>query len=140
MKTACPHCTQHISIEPETHAELRGQEHFPCPACGGLVPVPQPTSTMPVAPARTDADTANLQSTPTPSAANTLAQAHRGLNRNLLILGSAALLVLGGLCFFVASRQQGDTKTNMSNVNNEIINNTYFQKPNAAYRPLSGWR
>ena len=127
MKTTCPHCTQHISIDPETLAELQGQEHFPCPACRGLVPVPQPTGAMPVAPARTDADTANLQSTPTPSTANTLAQAHRGLNRNLLILGSAALLVIGGLAFFIASRQGGDTHANLTNVNQEFIHNTYFQ-------------
>ena len=126
MKTTCPHCAQHISIDTETLAELQGQEHFPCPACDGLVPVPQATGAMPVAPVRTDADTASFQSTPTPTAANTPAQAHRGLNRNLLILGSAALLVLGGLGFFLASRS-GSIFNSEQKITNEIIHNTYFQ-------------
>ena len=131
MKTTCPHCTQHISIDPETLAELQGQEHFPCPACGGLVPVPQPTGAMPIAPVRTDADTLSFQSTPTPTAANTPAQVHRGLNRNLLILGSAALLVLGGLGFFLASRS-GSIFNSEQKITNEIIHNSYFQNLIAA--------
>jgi len=49
------------------------------------------------------------------------------MNRNLLILGSAALLVLGGLGFFIASRQSDDTQTTTQNIRNEIINNSYFQ-------------
>jgi hypothetical protein len=49
-------------------------------------------------------------------------------NRNLLILGSTALLVLGALGFFLASLKHGDARTNISNFNNEIINNSYFQQ------------
>ena len=127
MKTTCPHCTQHISIDPETLSELQGQEHFSCPACGGLVSVPSLSGAMPVAILKTDADTAPIQPGPPPYPANTLAQTHRGLNRNLLILGSAALLVLGGIGFSLASRRSGDTRTDITNVNNEIIHNTYFQ-------------
>ncbi len=45
------------------------------------------------------------------------------MNRNLLVLGSVALLILGGFAFFVASRKSGDT-----HVTKQIINNTYFQQ------------
>ena len=114
MKTTCLHCSQHISIDPETLAELHGQEHFQCPGCNSLVAVP---------PMSGAASPQAASSTPT----SILAHAHRGLNRNLLIFGSAALLVLGGIGFSLASRKSGDTRTEITNVNNEIIHNTYFQ-------------
>ena len=113
MKTTCPHCSVHIDIDPETHAALQGQTYFQCPGCNGLVAVPPMSAASPQA--------------ASPAPAPTLAQAHRGLNRNLLILGSAALLVLGILGVFLASRQRADTVTHITNVNREIIHNSYFQ-------------
>ena len=101
MITACPHCQAEIEIDARTHAALAGQSHFACPACQGAVPVPgrRPGT----------------------------ASAHRGLNRNFLILGTLALLVLGGLGFYLASKGSGDSGTTTENIHNEIINNSYFQ-------------
>ncbi len=101
MKTSCPRCSQHIEIDGETLAALQATSHFSCPACSAAVPVPRVAghaAVPPLAPARRHADLARRSPT---SAASGI---HRGLNRNLLILGSAALLVLGGLAFFIASR------------------------------------
>ena len=112
MKTTCPHCAVHIDIDPETHAALQGQTHFQCPGCNSLVSVPPQSAASP-------------QPT-SPAPATILAQAHRGLNRNLLSLGSAALLVLGGLGFFLASRG-GSIFNSEQKITNEIINNRYFQ-------------
>ncbi len=100
MITPCPHCQAEIEIDAETQAALSGQSHFACPACQGAVAVP----------GRSQA----------PSSA------HRGINRNLLILGALALLVLGGIGIFLASQKAGDTNTVVQNIRNEILNNTYF--------------
>lgn len=101
MKITCPSCSVHISIDQKVLAALAGKTHFACPSCQATVCVPGRT----------------------PS----LATAHRGLNRNMLILGSAALLVLGGLGFFLASHKSGDTtNTSVQNIHNDIFNNSYF--------------
>ena len=100
MITPCPHCQAEIEIDTETHAAITGQSHFACPACQGAVAVPA----RPQAPA----------------------SVHRGINRNLLILGVIALLVLGGIGIFLASQKSGDTNTTVQNIRNEIINNSYF--------------
>ena len=125
MKTACPHCSQHIEIDGETLASLQGSSHFACPACVGAVPVPPLSGSLPLAPPH------DPETDPLPVASPT-AHAHRGLNRNLLILGAAALLVLGGLAFFIASRKTGDTHLTQQTIRNEVINNTYFQQLIAA--------
>ena len=56
----------------------------------------------------------------------TLARIHRGMNRNLLILGSITLLTMGGVAVFLASRKGGDTFNTKQNITNEIIHNNYF--------------
>lgn len=68
MITTCPHCQVAINIDPPTLAALAGHQQFNCPACQGVVAVP--------------------------SRPKALASAQRGINRNLLILGSITLLVL----------------------------------------------
>ena len=118
MKTTCPHCSVHIDIDPETHAALQAQTHFQCPGCNGSVAVPPMSGAAPPQPT-------------SPAPATILAQAHRGLNRNMLILGSAALLVLGGLGFFLASRS-GSIANTEQKITNEIIHNLYFQQLIAA--------
>ena len=101
MNTPCPHCRVNIEIDPPTLAALAGHSHFNCPACQGAVAVP--------------------------SRPLKLASAQRGISRNLLILGSVALLALGGIGFYLASQKSGDATTVNQNIRNEIINNTYFQ-------------
>ncbi len=122
--TTCPHCTQSISIGPETLASLQGSPHFACPACSAAVPVPPP-GPRPVAPVRRSVEVKTATPRPAPSSRANL---HRGMNRNLLVLGSVALLVLGGLAAFIASRKSGNVHNTRQNIHNEIINNTYFQQ------------
>ena len=100
MITPCPHCQTEIEIDAATRAALAGQTHFACPACQGSVAVPGRR--------------------PAP------ASAHRGLNRNFLILGALTLLVLGGLGFYLVSQKSGDTATVNQNIRNDILNNAYF--------------
>ncbi|MBC7979443.1 MAG: PKD domain-containing protein [Armatimonadetes bacterium] len=129
MKTTCPHCSQRIEIDQETLASLQGSAHFECPMCSNAVAVPLAQGTQPVAPLREPDAQATSSLAPFGETTGTtpLAQAHRGLNRNLLILGSAALLVLGGLGVFLASRSGGNFFKTNQNIANSISNNTYFQ-------------
>jgi hypothetical protein len=53
-------------------------------------------------------------------------QAQRGLNRNMLVLGVTALLLLGGLAAFLASRNAGNIFNIFQNTTNNIIHNNYF--------------
>jgi len=106
MTTPCPHCHVGIEIDPPTLAALAGSSHFACPACQGQVPVPA----RPQSPA----------------------SVHRGINRNLLVLGIVTLLVLGGIGFYLASQKSGDTYNTTQNIRNEILNNTYFTQLIAA--------
>jgi len=48
------------------------------------------------------------------------------MNRNLRVLGVVALLVLGGIAAFLASRNGGNIFNVFQNVTNQIINNSYF--------------
>lgn len=100
MIVTCPHCQTGIEIDARTENALKGASYFDCPSCSGRVPVL--------------------------FAASPMARAQRGMNRNLLILGSAALLVLGGLAFFIASRKGGDTYNAKQDISNEIIHNKFF--------------
>lgn len=100
MITLCPHCQTEIEIDATTLAALAGQSHFACPVCQGAVAVP----------GRKPAQ----------------AFAHRGLNRNFLILGALALLVLGSLGFYLASQKSGDTNAINQNISYQEIQNNYF--------------
>lgn len=126
MTTTCPHCSVHLELDPETYAALQSQTHFECPSCHNPVPVPPPPGTQPVAPLRV-AGALVPPSRPRSAPAATLGKAHRGINRNLLILGSVALLVLGGLGFFLASRG-GSIFNSEQKITNQIIHNSYFTR------------
>ena len=115
MITHCPHCQTEIEIDGTTHAALAGQSHFACPACQGAVEVPAGAGSRP----RLPRTSRKLASAPA-------AQLRSG-HRNLLILGTVALLVLGGIGIYLASKGSGDSQNTTQNVRNEIINNTYFQ-------------
>lgn len=47
-------------------------------------------------------------------------------HRNLLVPGIAALAVLGGIGFVLASRKSGDSHVTKNDIRNDIINNSYF--------------
>ena len=55
-----------------------------------------------------------------------LLQAYLGLNRNARILGTAALLLLGGLAVFIAWRQFGDVFNKRERTFRKTVNNTFF--------------
>ena len=115
MITPCPHCQTEIEIDAEARAALAGHAHFACPACQGSVEVPARAGARPHLP-RTSRKVASAP-TAHPSSGH----------HNLLILGTVALLVLGGIGIYLASQKSGDTNTRVQNIRNEIINNTYFQ-------------
>ena len=48
------------------------------------------------------------------------------MNRNLLVLGVVALLVLGGIAAFLASRNGGSITNIFQKTTNQIIHNSYF--------------
>ena len=115
MNITCPHCSQTLELTPDVLAALQGQPHFACPVCEGLMTVPalRPTHS---APRRSSAT----------KPASQITKAQRGLNRNLLVLGVAALLTLGGVAVFLASKNGGTTVNTFQNITNEIIHNSYF--------------
>jgi hypothetical protein len=61
-----------------------------------------------------------------PSSPAAIDRTRRGINRNILILGSVILLVLGGLAFFLVSRG-GNIFNSEQKITKQIINNSYFQ-------------
>ncbi len=102
ITVTCRHCSVNIEVDSATRVALRKSLQFQCPNCSGFLP----TSLL------------KGGERPVPRIA---------INRNLIILGSAALLVLGGISYFAASRKTGDNNTTTQHIRNEIINNSYFQ-------------
>ena len=110
MKLLCPKCSASIVSDapaPETVGEIR---QLACPACGCLF---QPAATesgssVTVVPGRWR----NLNS----------------LHRNLLLFGSAALITLGALGFFLASKRPGNTHLNETKTSHRVLQNEYFRR------------
>lgn len=48
------------------------------------------------------------------------------MNRNMLVLGIVALLAIGGVAIFLASKNGGNIFNTFQNITNEIVNNSYF--------------
>ncbi|MGB6221845.1 hypothetical protein [Haloferula sp.] len=126
MKITCPACAQHIKIDPEIHGDLQGHAHLQCPSCNGLVAVPPIDSPRSVAQVSVPADATIRSTTQAGTSALTLARTYRGINRNLLILGTTALLVFGGVVIFLASRNTGENREIKQNITKEIIHNSFF--------------
>lgn len=140
MKLSCPHCTQILELTPEAIASFEGDPHFPCPACGGRVPLPETAPPAP-APKRKGRQTpllpkeggamrrpgAKAPQPKTPVASeNAITAISRGLNRNLLVLGIAVLVLLGGTGIYLALTTKGDTYQTREERLREIIRNQYF--------------
>ena len=118
MKLPCPHCSQHLELDPETLIALEGASHFDCPSCGGAVDVPTPV----LVPTKQTPPTQKGKPTPERVARGT----QQGSNRNLLVLGVVALLAIGGVAIFLASKSGGNIFNIFQNTTNQIINNSYF--------------
>ena len=140
MKLSCPHCTQILEITPEAIASFEGEPHFPCPVCGGRIPVPE-IAPPPQRPKRKGRQTPLLlkdggatwkpgakapQSKAPAVSENPTKAMSRGLNRNLLVLGLAVLLLVGGLGIYLALTTKGDTYQTREERIREIIRNQYF--------------
>jgi len=140
MKLSCPHCDEILELTPEALASFEGDSHFPCPVCEGEVPLPEPAS-PPDAPKRTGRRTPLLPKTggtfrkpasktfegASPAAPEDAVVAlSRGLNRNLLVLGTAVLLLLGGAAIYLALTTKGDTHQTREERIREIVRNQYF--------------
>jgi hypothetical protein len=120
MKTTCPHCSNLLEIDAEALDSLHGQESFACPACSGAVPMPSLAELRAVAPLKTVITSENTEESSPPDTPTTASHAPwRGMNHNFLVLGSAALLVLGVLVFIIATRD---------GTNKEIIEKKIIQK------------
>lgn len=111
MQRTCPHCSHLLELNDEEIAALHQDAEFPCPGCG---------KTILLHPEEADAAEA--------AAGSPAGQVHRQINRNLLILGAAAILALGGIVFVITSRMGGDETKIEQKVVNRLIENEYFQR------------
>ncbi len=118
MKVSCPHCSQHLELDPETLIALEGASHFDCLTCGGAVEVPIPV----LVPAKQTGP--GQAGKPTPE--RVARQTQQGMTRNLFVLGILALLAIGGVALFLASKSGGNVFNSFQNITNQIINNSYF--------------
>lgn len=135
----CHHCRQEFEVDESAAALLRGRSHFECPLCSQALPVSMiPRVAQPLSgrlnpcPPYSQGGEAGLgtpgqRSAPSPGPdGGAKRETWRGLNRNLLILGSAVILVLGGLGFYLATRPSGDSTELKQDITSEIIRNQYF--------------
>ncbi len=135
MEFQCPHCTQPITFDDAEVAALTTDAEVACPACSSSIVLhPEAADASPLSPGWKPPALRNTQRAVEPKpkkpaprkpAASTAVQVHRRLNRNLLILGSAAILILGGIAAFLATRREKEVHTT-SDVANEIVNNRFF--------------
>lgn len=110
MTTNCPHCATELDAGAIEAAENGNS----CPTCGGDVSAVVPWET-------------EDESRKAGSKAAAAAVWH-GVNRNIRILGSAALLVLGGLAVFLATRDDGETVESRTTMKNREVTNEYVKR------------
>lgn len=140
MDFNCSHCSQPLSIADEEIAALHGRVTIACPSCGGKNAIPKPPSQIPGgrSPVRKPGQL-KPPSSPAVVAASPPAAAPKKkrvkmpvdpakMQRNLLILGCAALLMLGGIAGYLATREAGKTVHIEQKIINKLIENEYFQR------------
>ncbi len=126
----CVHCGGEFEIDMPTLSALRSRVVFPCPLCTRMLPtsmfqISEDSSPSPARRAPTARKKKVAQSKPRKPFAERF-QVLRRMNRNLLILGATAILLLGGLGIFLASRDKGNTTMTREDRVREIVNNRYF--------------
>ncbi|MCB1205382.1 MAG: hypothetical protein KDN18_14065, partial [Verrucomicrobiae bacterium] len=123
MKIECPHCSQRIELDDETLVALAGIEAFECPSCGNPVPSPLPSSGEAV-------DDPAVSQPPMKEAIspNPFLAAFLRLNLTTRVLGTLALLAIGGATIYLASRPGGDTHITNRKIREEIIRNEFFTR------------
>jgi hypothetical protein len=119
METFCPHCSQSIEIDPVLLPGLRAAGGFACPTCAGPVPAPDGGGEDPagaLVPPRGHGR----------RMVAALVAAHRGMNRNLRLLGILVLAGLGALGIFVALQKAGTDFIFRRNRVSEDVRNRFF--------------
>lgn len=97
-----------------------GVEAEPLPSSRSSIPVPHRTTHAPSQvrsrsqPTRQQHPDADILSTT------------RSLNTTMLVLGTLAILIIGGLAAYLANRKTGDTYHTEQTITTSITNNTYF--------------
>ena len=104
MEFQCPHCSQPISLDDAEVAALTGDTEITCPGCASPIVV-QPETINFVLPRAVPVD--------------------RRLRRNLLILGAATILTLGGIAAILATRTEKDVRVTTATTN-DFIHNRFF--------------
>lgn len=120
LQVECPTCSAMIEIDAESLGSLRGSSHFDCPACGASVPFPGSHVVPAALPAVEAAETRSVFAA--------IVSHIRQSNRNLVILGAAALLLLGGLGVFLATRKGQRTIITRHEGKIDVTNNKFFQE------------
>lgn len=124
----CPHCAQSLELDGAAIESLSAGGGFDCPVCGNRVGGPEEPEPAAAPLPEESAPPPAVAASPAPvaSRATPLLGAFRGLNRNLVILGTLALLTLGGVGIYLASRKGGSRYNTRREVTNEIIKNKFF--------------
>ncbi len=127
MQIQCPSCSQSLELDDAELAGLTADAEIACPGCATPILIhPEAAEALPSSPGWKPPSLRNVSPAPRKPAAVSAAQAHRGLNRKLLLLGAAALLVLGGIGAVLISRRSGNVHHTTQNITNEIIRNKFF--------------
>ncbi len=132
MKTSCPRCSAELELDAETLALVESVGSYECPACAMRVSM---SATHRLAGVRVKTDEEIAQAaTPPPDKEESAAALRlwRGVNRNVLILGAAAILLLGGLVFFIASRMGGNIFRTKQDLTHREVSNEYLTRLIAA--------
>lgn len=143
MKFSCLHCSQPIEIDDADVAAAAGASiDIECPSCGQSMPLPDVSgdAVRECTPEEKAATTlpAATELSPEPPGPKPSADLGKGKTdklsparlsvRNIRILGAAALVVLGGVALYLASRPDGNTTVTNQKIVRRFIQNEYFQR------------
>jgi hypothetical protein len=123
MNLTCPRCEHEFSPGPQNQP-APGADTTACPACAEAVPLAPPGRPRPVAPLR---DAGEPDAVPAAPAGGPAPPAWLRLRRVALLLGSAALLVLGAVVYFLAAHRSAETAVVARNIVDQQVLNEHFR-------------
>lgn len=130
MEITCPHCSQNIEIDGESLEVLKEIESFECPSCSGVILTPKLETQPPPQvgpPKKTSHDQTGASSAKKEQTQGPIDASIR-MNRNVRLLGVLALLIIGGLVIWLASRPGGNVFNTNQTIRQEIIENEFFTR------------
>ena len=130
MNHHCPHCSAALDLAAIPNSIEGGG--LQCPHCGGDLPDADSPVWRAVAPMRTDTSIASEPAGVDPTQSPEIPSVEpcalwKSTHRKILIAGAGALLVLGGLVFFIATRNPGKTSVDERNTIHTRELNEYFK-------------